>query len=87
MTFIAILATKCPIDKFVKRVYTITNMITKRIQRRDENIRRYHREHKTTYRKMGKIFKLSHTQIMNIVRAGNNSERTRGLLTIGNEAK
>jgi len=55
--------------------YNKANMVTKRIQRRDENIRRYRREHKTPYRKMAKIFKLSHTQIMNIVKAENYEEQ------------
>lgn len=50
-------------------------MQTKRIQRRDENIRRYRREHKTTYRKMAKIFKLSHTQIMNIIKEGDGANQ------------
>lgn len=70
MTFSYKIATKRGLDKFGKGVYNIANMVTKRIQRRDENIRRYYREHKTSLRKMGRIFKLSHTQIRNIVKAG-----------------
>lgn len=39
-----------------------------RIQRRNENICRYRREHKMSFRALGRMFKLSHTQIMNIAR-------------------
>jgi len=41
-------------------------MATKRIERRNENIKRY-RERGMTLRALGKMFKLSHTQIANII--------------------
>ena len=43
-------------------------MITKKIQRRNENIVRYRKERGMTYRAIGKMFKLSHTQVMNIIK-------------------
>jgi len=46
-------------------------MITKRIQRRNENIIRF-RERGMTYRAIGRMFKLSHTQIMNIIKEEDN---------------
>ena len=42
-------------------------MTTKRIQRRDENIARY-RAKGMTYRAIGKMFKLSHTRVMQIIK-------------------
>jgi len=44
-------------------------MITKRIQRRNENIIR-RRDRGMSLRKLGRMFKLSHTQIANIVKEG-----------------
>ena len=41
-------------------------MITKRIQRRNANILKYHRKGYDT-RRIGKIFHLSHTQVANII--------------------
>ena len=41
--------------------------MTKRIQRRNANICKY-RERGMTYRAIGRMFKLSHTQVMNILR-------------------
>ena len=43
-------------------------MITKRIERRNENIRLYRKERKMTYRALARMFKLSHTQVMNIIK-------------------
>lgn len=43
-------------------------MITKHIQRRNENIIRY-RERGMTLRALARMFKLSHTQIANICKA------------------
>jgi len=34
-----------------------------------QNILRYWKTHKTSYRKVGKMFKVSHTTVMNIVKA------------------
>jgi len=42
---------------------------TKRILRRNANIVRDWRLHNMTYRALGRRYKLSHTQIMNIIRA------------------
>ena len=42
-------------------------MITKRIQRRNANILKYHEKGYDT-RTIGRIFHLSHTQIANIIR-------------------
>ena len=47
-------------------------MTTKRIQQRNENICLY-RKRGMTYRSLGRMFKLSHTQIMNIVNEGDNT--------------
>jgi len=52
-------------------------MATKRIQRRNENILKY-RERGMTYRAIGKMFKLSHTRVMNIVKAMKNGSETEG---------
>lgn len=50
-------------------VYNLDDiMVTKRIQRRNENILKRHRGG-MSYRAIGKMFKLSQTQIMNIVHA------------------
>ena len=43
-------------------------MTTQKIRRRNENIRLYRKDRKMTYRAIGKMFKLSHTQVMNIIR-------------------
>lgn len=42
-------------------------MATQRVIRRNSNIKRKHAQG-MTYRALGRMFKLSHTQIMNIVR-------------------
>ena len=34
-----------------------------------ENIRNYYQTHKTSYRKVGRMFKVSHTTVMNIIRS------------------
>jgi hypothetical protein len=66
------------LDKNVKGVYNMITkgikMVTKRIRQRNENIIRDHKEHKMTYRALGRRYKLSHTQIMNIVKAGDDTD-------------
>jgi len=64
-------ATKRGLDKLVKVFYNgDSKMMTKKIQRRNENIRLYRKERKMTYRALARMFKLSHTQIANIVKEG-----------------
>lgn len=53
-------------------------MTTLRIERRNENIRRDRQEHKMTYRALSGRYKLSHTQIMNIIKAGNDNDSSAG---------
>ena len=36
-----------------------------------ENIRRYYQTHRTSYRKVARMFRVSHTTVMNIVKADN----------------
>jgi len=49
--------------------------MTKRIERRNANIVRDRREHKMTYRALSGRYKLSHTQIMNIIHDYENKEK------------
>jgi len=46
-------------------------MATKKSQRRNKNIRRY-RKKGMTLRALARMFKLSHTQIANIIKEGEN---------------
>ena len=62
--FFCILFVK-PLDKLLIKVYSIS-MITKRIQRRNRNILKYHERGYDT-RTIGRIFHLSHTQVANII--------------------
>jgi len=54
------------LDKLLIKVYSIS-MITKRIQRRNQNILKYHEKGYDT-RTIGKIFHLSHAQCANIIK-------------------
>lgn len=74
MIFSYKIAIKMGLDKIVNILYNRINMITKRIQRRNENIVRY-RNKGMTFRALGKMFKLSHTQVMNIYNEYSKGER------------